>query len=169
MTQILPYVFGTFSLFIGIYIFSLTFKLNNSNHKTIEDNKKEKKWYVKYRGIMILISILLIANGAYDLILGDPERYRIGSPKKTLWEKEDKDLMVQNCMRDANSTATKYPIITRGYCNCSTEEITKKMSYQEYVNSLEMTVNERLKIIMPLIQDCVARLNQKIKKEKEKD
>ena len=65
-------------------------------------------------------------------------------------------------MRDAKTTATNYPKITLPYCECSMTNIMNNMTYDEYVKSLEKPQSEQMKIIVPLIQNCIEELRQRI-------
>ncbi len=113
---------------------------------------------------------ILILNGSYDLIKRDPERYKIGLfSKGRQWTEEDRKILIQNCMRDAKTTAIEHPEITLNYCKCSMTKIMDSMSYDEYVKSLEKPQDEQMKIIVPIIQSCIDELRKGIDSVDKKD
>jgi len=165
MTQYLTYIFGSVSFLGGVYMFLLSFKIYKPKHKTEEQRERMKKWHEKLGSFMKIASVILIINGAYDLIARNSDRYKIGQTEKTEWSASDNQVLVENCMRDAKTTATNYPIITREYCECSMGKIMSEITYTAYVESLKKPTDEQLKIIMPLIQECVDELRKRIDEE----
>ena len=162
MTNYLPYIFGLTSLLGGLYLFLLSFRIYKPKHKT-ENQNERYDWLEKFGTLTKICSVILILNGSYDLIKRDPDRYRIGSSNnKRQWTAEDKRILIQNCMRDARTTATNYPQITLDYCECSMTKIMDSMSYDEYVKSLGKSQEEQMKIIVPIIKDCINELRQEI-------
>jgi hypothetical protein len=170
MTNYLPYIFGLTSLLGGLYLFLLSFRLYRPKHKTNEQIQRYDKWLKKFGTLTKICSIILILNGSYDLIKQDPERYKIGLfSKGRQWTEEDRKILIQNCMRDAKTTAIEYPEITLKYCKCSMTKIMDSMSYDEYVKSLEKPQDEQMKIIVPIIQNCIDKLRKGIDSVDKKD
>ena len=111
-------------------------------------------------------SIFLIANGAYDLLNRDSTRYSIGTTKKVEWSSEDREILIGTCMRDASTTAKNFPKITREYCECSVDIVIENITYLEYMENLNKTTEEQVKILFPLIQDCLTEHRRRLDVEK---
>src|SRR5690554_3636431 len=111
MIQYLPYILGTVSLLGGIFIFLLAFKIYQPKHKTEKDKERFERWHDKFGIFLKIASILLIINGAYDLIANNPDRYKIGSSEKTEWTESDRQELINRCIYQAGQTATNYPSI----------------------------------------------------------
>ena len=56
-------------------------------------------------------------------------------------------------MRDAGSTATDYPEITKDYCECSTDKMMKVMSKEQVENIMAKPQTEQINEIIPVIKD----------------
>lgn len=163
MINYLPYIFGSTSFLIGLYLFLFSFKLYKPKHKTDEQKERYQKWIEKYGTIMKICSVILILKGSYDLIRHDPERYRIGNTNSNSeWTSEHRKILIKNCIRDAGPTAINYPQITKDYCNCSMDKIMKAMTLGQYEKNLSKPQAEQMKEILPIIQDCVDELRQLI-------
>ena len=161
MTQYLPYIFGTVSFLGGIYVFLLAFKVYIPK-KTADGKQRMKEWHKKFGTMMKVCSIFLILNGSYDLFSGDTDRYRMGTSKKTEWEKGDKETLIKTCIKDA-----RIPQHVKTYCDCSIGKIISNMTYKEYKEVLEMDNAEQVKRLKPIVQDCIMNINKETtKKEK---
>jgi hypothetical protein len=163
MTNYLPYIFGLPSLLGGLYLFLFSFRIYKPKYKTDKHKERYHHWLEKFGALMKICSVFLILNGSYDLIKRDTERYKIDSSNNTRqWTAEDKRILIKNCMHGARTTATNYPQITRDYCECSMTKIMNSMSYEEYVKSLKKPQEEQMKIIVPIIQNCINELKKRI-------
>lgn len=163
MTSSLPYIFGLTSFLGGLYLFLFSFRIYKPKHKTEEQKVRYEKSLEKFGTFIKVCSIILIINGSYDLIKRDSDRYKVGNEKKnTEWTSEDREILLKNCMRDAGPTATNYPEITKEYCNCSTEKIMKAMTKEQYAKSLLKPQDEQIKEVLPIFQDCLTELKQRI-------
>lgn len=163
MIYYLPYIFGLTFFLIGLYLFLLSFGLWKPKHKTEEQKAGFKKSLEKYETLWKVCSVILILNGSYDLIMRNPDRYRIGNSKRNSeWTSDDSAIFMKNCMRDAGPTATNYPQITKEYCDCSASKIMKAMTKEQYGKSLSEPQEDQIKEVLPIIQDCVDELKQRI-------
>ncbi|HUX61886.1 MAG TPA: hypothetical protein VMV32_11290 [Ignavibacteriaceae bacterium] len=165
MTDYLPYILGLTSFLGGIYLFLFSFQLYKPKHKTEEQKERYENSFEKFGTLMKVCSVILIINGSYDLITRDPDRYRIGNENKnknTEWTSEDRAILIKNCMRDAGQTAINYPQITKEYCTCSVDKIMKAMTKDQYEKSLSKPKDEQIKEVLPIFQDCVTELKQRI-------
>jgi hypothetical protein len=159
ITELLPYIFGTVSFLGGIYLGLFSFKIYRPKQKTEEQKSKFDDWLKKFGTIGKICSIILIINGAYDLIKRDSNRYKINKENtERVWTSADREILIKNCMREAQTTAENYPEITREYCECSMDKIIDSLSYDEYVKSLKEPQEKQLELIMPIIQGCVDKL-----------
>ncbi len=163
MINYLPYIFGLTSFLGGLYLFLLSFRLYKPKHKTEEQKERYSKSLEKFGTIMKVCSVILILNGSYDLIKRDPDRYSVGNGNRNSeWTSEDRAILIKNCMRDAGPTATNYPQITTEYCDCSMDKIMKAMTKDQYEKSLSKPQADQIKEVLPLFQDCVDELKQRI-------
>lgn len=168
MIQNLPYILGTISLLGGVFIFLLAFKIYQPKQKTEKDKERFERWHDKFGTFLKIMSIVLIINGAYDLIANNPDRYKIGNSEKTEWTESDRQELIDRCIQQAGQTANKYPSIASEYCECSIDKIMKSMSYMEYVENSEKSTEEQMGELMPLIQSCTDELNRRIEEEETK-
>lgn len=163
MITYLPYIFGLSSFLIGIYLLLLSFKLYKPKHKTEEQKDRYEKTFIKFGRLWKVASIVLILNGSYDLLTRDPNKYSFDTDNKNYeWTSEDREIHVKNCMRDAGSTATDYPEITKDYCECSVDKMMKVMSKEQVESILEKPQAEMINEIIPVIKDCVDELKKGI-------
>ncbi|UPK69834.1 hypothetical protein [Chitinophaga filiformis] len=65
-------------------------------------------------------------------------------------------------MRDAGATATNYPQITKEYCDCSADKIMKAMTKDQYVKSVSKPLEDQVKEVLLIFQDCVNELRHRI-------
>ncbi len=161
MINYLPYIFGLTSFLLGLYLLLYSFRLYKHKHNTEEQKERYEKSLEKFGTLMKVCSIILILKGSYDLINPDPNRYRVGN-RNSEWTSEDRIILIKNCMRDAGPTATNYPQITKDYCDCSMDKIMKAMIKDQYEKSLSKPQAEQIKEILPLFQNCVDELKQRI-------
>ena len=163
MTTYLPYIFGLTSFLIGLYLFLLSFRLYKPKHKTEEQKDRYEKTFKKFGGLWKGASIILILNGSYDLLTRDSNKYRFDNENNNYeWTSENKEIHIKNCMRDAGSTATDYPEITKDYCECSTDKMMQMMSKEQVENIMAKPQTEQINEIIPVIKDCVEELRQGI-------
>ena len=161
MINYLPYIFGLTSFLIGLYLFLFSFRLYKPKHKTDEQKERYGKSLEKFGTLMKVCSVILILKGSYDLINPDPDRYRVGN-RNSEWTAEDRAILIKNCMREAGPTAANYPQITKEYCDCSMDKIMKAMTKDQYEKNLTKPQEEQIKEVLPLFQDCVDELKQRI-------
>lgn len=163
MINYVPYIFGLSSFLCGFFLFLISFRLYKPKHKTEEQKERHEKTLEKFGIFLKVCSVILILKGAYDLINSDPDRYRIGKSNKTPeWTKEDRVILIKNCIRDSGPTAKNYPQIIKEYCECSTDKIMKGMTKNRYEKSLSKPQEEQIKEILPLFRDCFVELKQRI-------
>lgn len=123
---------------------------------SIQKEMSEPKWYTNKK-IMIPIAVFLIIRGIY--VLATPsDRYEIGSTSR--WSQQHKQILTKNCMRDARDKATNFPTETRKYCECTTENIVKSLTLDEYLTNIKDPIEAQMEHIMPLIEDCLDELNR---------
>ncbi|MCF6403680.1 hypothetical protein L3C95_12385 [Chitinophaga filiformis] len=162
----LPYIFGLTSFLCGLYLFLRSFGLWKPRHKTEEQRVRYVNPLEKYRTFWKVCSVILILNGSYDLIMRNPDRYRIGNAEsKAEWALEDRAILIKNCMRDAGPTATNYPQIASEYCACSIDRIMTTMTKDQYVKSLSKPQEDQMKELLPIFQSCLDKLKQRIDSE----
>jgi hypothetical protein len=156
--QILSYIFGTTALGIGIGLLWNIFKRKKQENDSA-------KW-TKNKVIIVPLALILIIRGIYSLVDNNSGRYDIGIKTERQWTSEDKETLVKACLRDAGQNSIMYPETMREYCDCSFDKIMSKFSYTEYVSSLNKTIAEQKKLMMPLIQVCYDSMTIEVEREK---
>ncbi|MEQ8711986.1 MAG: hypothetical protein RIC80_03160 [Cyclobacteriaceae bacterium] len=116
----------------------------------------EQKWF-KNKKIMIPIAAFLIIRGVYTLVTPS-DRYNIGSSDR--WSQQNKKILTDKCMKDAADKATNFPTETRVYCECTTENIVKSLTLDEYLANAKEPIEAQLELLVPLIQGCLDELNR---------
>jgi|SRR5690554_182366 len=174
MTPYLPYIFGAVAFFGGLYLFLLSYRIYIPNKQDEKNKERFENWHQKFGTFGKVASILLILYGAYDLVTGNPEKYKVGndekieSPIKKEWTTEDKEQFVNGCIESTGLKALNYPKLVRKYCECSFESIQNALTYEEYIENHNLTQKEHLAIINPIISDCKDSI-QKAMNELEKE
>lgn len=174
MTDYLPYVFGISSLFLGMTILLLSFGFYKGKNKTEEQIEKSNTFYSKYGILIKICGFILIFEGCSNLLFPNPNRYVLGVGKVVLdknekkdqgnkiWETKDREILVEKCIKESGLIGTKYPQILRDYCECSMDNIMIAMSKEEYLKSLEKTIEEQTKEQLPLFQSCYDEMSIKL-------
>ena len=156
------YIFNIIVLLVGVYIFLIVFKIYRPKHKTEEQKEKFQEWHIKFGTILKICSIIMIISGLYDIFGGDSFRQQKDSNNHQ-WTEKQRENMVNGCIQNAKHEGTYYPGLTEEYCKCSVDEMIKVLTLTKY---LEMQNNpskqERSKIIMPIVKDCLKKYNLKV-------
>ncbi len=156
-TQLMALV-GTTIIAIIITIISYNHKLKTQKN-IVSDNQ-----YEKFSVISKVVLIILIINGCYELSTinynNDYENKRQIDSKN--WTNKDKRTLIETCLRDSKAKESENYNIVLDYCICSTQSVTSAISYESYMNNLEKSQEDQLKIIMPLIQNCRDEMNRRL-------
>lgn len=163
ISQYLPYIFGLTSLVLGSYLFLTYFGIYKPKYKTEEGKIRFEKSKEKFGSLLKICSIIMILNGAYDLIIHDKDRYMI--IKKTApgeWTNEDRDNMINECLHDAGNTTIQYPELTKVYCECGVDKLMKTFTKEQYITEGRKPIDERKKVLLPLYQDCLNQLKMRV-------
>ena len=93
------------------------------------------------------------------LIMGSLFVYNIRSlnkePESPKWQKSDYTKLVNQCIKKTLSIGEKYPKVTKDYCECAANKIQKALTKKQYLETFEKDPSEQLKVITPIIQDCM--------------
>lgn len=81
------------------------------------------------------------------------------------WQEKDFKEMVDQCILDSKDMATKYPELTKDYCNCSIKQIQAKFSKEEYNKTLGKSIEEQKQIVLPAFETCLKEYQNKIKEQ----
>ena len=155
MTQYSPYIFGIISLLIGLIIFLFSFKILIPKKRREESKSKVVNFREKFETLMKVCSIILILNGAYDLIIRDSEKYQLGFSERTVWNDSDREHLINCCLQEVLKTKSNYPELSKQFCACSVDNIMSKISYTEHLRRLEKTPEEQDRLVAPLLQECL--------------
>jgi hypothetical protein len=120
---------------------------------------QQKSNFMAGKHWIIVLIILGAGYGSYsglrDLLQSQKERQK--------WTNEDKQILINNCIRDSKDMAVKYPELTKDYCKCSTERIQAKLTKYQYIEIIEKPISEQTKVLLPVFQDCLTEYKNKIK------
>lgn len=142
--------FGLTRLFIGLLLgyYSLTLDKPNRN-----------KILIDYPIASKVLSLLLILSGIYSVSAGKGT-YDLAH---SAWSNSDKEVMINNCLRDAGDMKTKYPEEMTKYCNCSTEGIMNNVQLDEYLRISKMDIEDQNKLLLKYYETCLTTLRNEIK------
>jgi hypothetical protein len=84
------------------------------------------------------------------------------------WTTKDHREMVNQCILDTKEMGTKYPDLTKEYCECSMTQIQAKLSKDQYVETIDKPVAEQTKILLPIFQGCLTEYQSKMKTAQDK-
>jgi len=114
---------------------------------------------MKGKGWLIVIIAVFagykIYTGLSDLIKSRREQEQ--------WTAEDRDLLINKCVSETGDNGTKYPELTKDYCECSHDKILAKFTKAEYLELIKKPVAEQVKISLPIFQDCLTEYQNAIK------
>ena len=97
------------------------------------------------------------------MIKRDPNRYNFNFGNTNIeWTKKDWKELTQGCLKGSGKKADDYPQLILDYCKCTSDKIMKAMTKEHYNMISEKLKVEQLKELMPIIQDEVNKLNQRI-------
>jgi hypothetical protein len=164
MINYLPYIFGISSLLLGIYLFLVFFEIYKP--KKLTEQTKEKS--ESFKSMMKIFSVILIFNGGYDLLNSNPERYKIEASESKkeisdeIWTDNDRQILVEKCIKESGQIAIDNPNIVKEYCECSIDNVMLAMTKKEYLINSQKTREEQMKVQMPLFQMCYDNMTKKL-------
>ena len=111
------------------------------------------------------IIVLIILSSGYGIFTGikDLRQSQIEQIERDKWTEADKKTLVDNCIRDSKDMAVKYPDLTRIYCDCSIDRILSRFTKNEYIGTIDKSIGEQKKILLPVFQECLTEYQNKIK------
>src|SRR5262245_46593274 len=102
---------------------------DNEGNKGREEVMKGKHWLI---GVIILFAGYKIYTGLTDLLKSRKELEK--------WTAEDRDLLINKCIKEAGDNGTKYPELTKDYCECSHDKILARFTKAEYLELIKKPV-----------------------------
>ena len=164
ITNLLPYIYGIGYLLIGIFILLVSFKIYKLKFKDEESKIKIENILNKYSILIKLLSIFLILNGSYDLIIRDTNRYKIvNENENNKWTEKQRENMINECIENAKTKGTYYNGLTDEYCGCSVDKMMKALPLDKYMEMQNNTSKQkRSEIIKPIVKDCLDEYQKKI-------
>lgn len=115
--------------------------------------------FMKGKGWLIVI-IALIA--AYNIYTGVRDLAKSRTEQEQ-WTAEDRDLLIDKCIKETGPNGIKYPELTRDYCVCSNDKILAKFSKPEYLELIKKPTTEQFNISLPIFKDCLTEYRNAIK------
>jgi len=107
---------------------------------------------IKGKHWLIVIIILFVAGYIVYTRLHDFAKSR---KEQKQWTAKDRDLAIVKCIEATGESGTKYPELTRDYCECSYDKILAKLTKSEFLEISKKPTKERTKILSPILQDCL--------------
>jgi hypothetical protein len=107
---------------------------------------------------LIIVSAVVVAVAVFAaalLLMGhqtEPEN----------WEPADSIELVEKCVKKTGELGSKYPEVTKNYCECSTQKIQAALTKQQYLEVLDKEPEEQLNILNPILQDCMGQYQDTI-------
>jgi hypothetical protein len=173
MTEILPYIFGAIALFGGIYAFVISFKIYKPKTETEEQKIRIERFHKRMGPIMKVLSVFLIIYGAYSLFFPNPDRFRVESGNdiqpvpNSEWTQENKEALINGCIRESGITAMNHPALIDEYCKCSINKIASTLDFDEYQETLQLPLESKQRRINSIIESCRIVLEEEISKTEE--
>ena len=124
--------------------------------------EKSKKNFMKGKGWLVVI-IALVAGSTIYTGLSDMIKSRREQGK---WTTEDRDLLINKCINETGTNGTKYPELTKDYCECSHDKILAKFTKPEYLDLIKRPTEEQIKISLPIFQDCLTESRMQLSKRR---
>ena len=109
-----------------------------------------KHWVIV---LICIVSSLGIYYGLTDLTESDTKEWASGS----------RQILIDRCISDSGDMARKYPELTNDYCICSSDKIQSSLTQQRYLALSKKPMEEQLKNLLPIFQDCLTEYQSKIK------
>ena len=116
---------------------------------------KGKHWLI---AIIILFAGYKIYKGLSDLVKSRRAQEQ--------WTTEDRDLLINKCISETGANGTKYPELTRDYCECSHDKILAKFTKSEYLELIKKPREEQIRIYLPIFKDCLTEYQNSMKADK---
>jgi hypothetical protein len=143
-------VFGLTRLFAGLLIGYYLFNPDKRNDNKILNN---------YPTAFKILSAVLVLSGFYSVFLGKGT-YDLNN---SVWSNEDKEIMINNCLRDSGGMKDKYPEEMTKYCNCSTEGIINNVQLDEYLRIMKMEMKDQNELLLKYYEPCLVTLRNETK------
>jgi hypothetical protein len=109
-----------------------------------------KHWVIV---LICIVSSFGIYYGLSDLTVPDKKKWASGS----------RQILIDKCISDSGDMAKKHHKLTSDYCICSSEKIQGSLAQQQYLALSKRPIEEQLKNLLPLFQDCLTEYQSKIK------
>ena len=155
--EYLPYIFGFTRLFLGIALLLKVFEVFGDN--------KPNGVFDKNLGLLTVAGVFLIGSGLYTIFFSDADTYKVGTAKQE-WTIEDKETMIQTCLRDAKTLATEHPQASKEYCTCSVDKIIENVHKEQYLEDIKKPISEQANLHFKYFKACFTLLELRVKKER---
>lgn len=163
ITNYLPYIYGSFFLFLGIYSFLYSFRIYKPKFTDEAKQALYENRLKRYHIFLKIASIAFIISGGYDLIVHNVDRYRIVDERVTdKWSDADKKTLTNQMLRDIQSYDIGDTTVENEYANCAAEKIMKAMTPQEFLKNVAQPDSEKKKIFSPILKNCLDRAKQEL-------
>jgi hypothetical protein len=109
-----------------------------------------------YGGATIFAALILIGIFSFKPI--NKHSYT-GIPIDHRRTKEDKVAMTNACVLNAKTRYQRDSVKTRAICECVTESITSKYTYEQTMELDKQSREDQMKVTTPIIKTCLAEIN----------
>lgn len=159
----LPYITGVVSIAVGLYFALLSFGIYKPKYKSEAQQVRVDDLVKKHGKSMKFGSIFLILYGLYNLILHDPDMYRLNSRVEAArWTNRDKAKFITDCLKIAGPKLKNHDHIALEYCTCAIDKIMKEMNKNQYIDDLSMPKRAQDDKFDPVFDGCAINLKQRV-------
>lgn len=113
---------------------------------------KGKHWLIVF---IILFASYRIYTGLSDMITSRREQEQ--------WTTEDRNILIDKCIRECGANGIKYPELTKAYCKCGNDKVLAKFTKADYLELIKKPADEQIKISLPVFRDCLTEYQNSIK------
>ncbi len=104
-----------------------------------------------YAGTIIFAALILIDIFSFKYKLQTPLNLQT-QPRQ--WTQADKDAMTKACIENAKNSYAKDPVKTTSLCECVTEKLTTKYTYDQAQELNKKSQQEQFDSLIPILNSC---------------
>jgi hypothetical protein len=148
----------------GIFVYLILLltgrvKMRGDKQEKLDDLIRRKGTLLKflaYGGAVIFAALILI--GIFSFKPADKRSYA-ATQNNHPWTKDEKIAMTNACILNAKVSYQKDSVKTRALCECATESITSKYTYEQAMELNKQPREEQLKVVIPVLKACQVEVN----------
>ena len=150
-------VFGIFVYLILLLTGKI--KLRGDKQEKLDDLIRRKGTLLKvlaYGGAVIFAAIIAMTISSFKTADKFSNKVNFTDHR---WTKEDKEAMTNACILNAKISYQKDSVKTRALCECVTETLTSKYTYEQAMEMDKQPRQEQLNVVIPFLKACQVEIN----------